>query len=46
MRIENLTFKLDDKFKRANVAIQNLVLANKELETAINVQILSHNAGK
>jgi hypothetical protein len=32
--------------KRGKCAIQNLVLANKELETAINVQLLSHNAGK
>ena len=38
MRIKNLTFKLDDNGKKANIAIQNLVLANKELETAINVQ--------
>jgi hypothetical protein len=33
--------------KKANIAIQNLVLANKELETAINVQTNTfHNAGK
>ncbi|MBX9888635.1 MAG: transglycosylase domain-containing protein [Flavobacteriaceae bacterium] len=38
MRIENLTFKLDDNGKKATIAIQKLVLANKELETAINVQ--------
>lgn len=38
MRIENLTFKLDDNGKKANIAITHLVLSNKELETAINVQ--------
>ncbi|MDG2430887.1 biosynthetic peptidoglycan transglycosylase [Flavobacterium sp.] len=38
MNIENLTFKLDDNGKKANIAIQKLTLANKELETAINVK--------
>jgi hypothetical protein len=38
MKIENLTFKLDDNGKKANIAIQKLTLANKELETAINVK--------
>ena len=38
MSVENLTFKLDDNGKKANIAIQKLVLANKELETAINVK--------
>jgi hypothetical protein len=38
MSIENLTFKLDDNGKKANIAIRKLVLANKQLETAINVR--------
>lgn len=38
MSIENLTFKLDDNGKKANIGILKLVLADKELETAINVQ--------
>jgi hypothetical protein len=38
MNIENLTFKLDDNGKKANIAIQKLVLSNKKLETALNVQ--------
>jgi hypothetical protein len=38
MSIENLTFKLNDNGKRANIAIRKLVLANKQLETAINVR--------
>lgn len=38
MKVENLTFKLDDNGKKATIGIQKLVLANKELETAIDVQ--------
>ncbi|UQD55702.1 transglycosylase domain-containing protein [Flavobacterium sp. K5-23] len=38
MRLENLTFKLDDNGKKATIAIQKLVLKNKELETDINIQ--------
>ena len=38
MSIEDLTFKLDDNGKKARIAIQKLVLLNKQLETAINVQ--------
>ena len=38
MKVENLTFKLDDNGKKATIGIQKLVLTNKELETAIDVQ--------
>lgn len=38
MKIENLKFKLDDNGKKATIDIQKLVLANSEMETAINVQ--------
>ncbi|MBD0725138.1 glycosyl transferase [Flavobacterium sp. L1I52] len=38
MKVENLTFKLDDNGKKATIGIQKLVLANKELETSIDVQ--------
>lgn len=38
MSIENLTFKLDDNGKKARIDIKKLVLDDKELETAIDVQ--------
>lgn len=38
MDVEKLTFKLDDNGKKAKIDIQKLVLANKELETSINVK--------
>ncbi|WP_413999851.1 transglycosylase domain-containing protein [Flavobacterium sp. W1B] len=38
MSIENLTFKLNDNGKKATIDIKKLVLLDKELETAINVQ--------
>ena len=38
MEIKNLTFKLDDNGKKAKINLQQLRLADKQLETAINVQ--------
>jgi hypothetical protein len=38
MRIENLTFKLDNNGKKATVDIKKLTLFDKEMETSINVQ--------
>ncbi|WP_269685995.1 transglycosylase domain-containing protein [Flavobacterium lacustre] len=38
MSIENLTFKLDDNGKKARIDIKKLILDDKELETAIDVQ--------
>jgi hypothetical protein len=38
MRLENLTFKLNDNGKKATIAIHKLILENKKLETAINIQ--------
>lgn len=38
MRIENLTFKLDDNGKKATIDIKKLTLSDKEIETSINVQ--------
>ena len=38
MNVENLTFKLNDNGKKATIGIQKLVLANKELETSIDVK--------
>jgi hypothetical protein len=38
MRIENLTFKLDDNGKKAKIDIKKLTLFDKEMETSINVQ--------
>lgn len=38
MEIKNLTFKLDDNGKKAKINLQKLRLANKQLETSINVQ--------
>jgi hypothetical protein len=37
MRIENLTFKLDDNGKKATIDIKKLTLIDKEIETSINV---------
>jgi hypothetical protein len=37
MRIENLTFKLDDNGKKATIDIKKLTLFDKEIETSINV---------
>jgi hypothetical protein len=38
MEIENLIFKLDDNGKKATIDIKKLVIANKELETSINIR--------
>lgn len=38
MEIKNLTFKLDDNGKKAKINLQKLRLANKQLETVIDVQ--------
>jgi uncharacterized protein involved in outer membrane biogenesis len=38
MRIENLSFKLDDNDKKATIDIKTLTLFDKEIETSINVQ--------
>ena len=38
MEIKNLTFKLDDNGKKAKINFQKLLLADKQLETSINVQ--------
>ncbi|MDD3003399.1 transglycosylase domain-containing protein [Flavobacterium sp.] len=38
MKIKNLTFKLDDNGKKATINFQKLLLADKQLETSINVQ--------
>ncbi|MGO4868757.1 glycosyl transferase, partial [Flavobacterium sp. W21_SRS_FM7] len=38
MKVENLKFKLDDNGKKATIDIQQLVLANSQMESAINVQ--------
>lgn len=38
MNVENLVFKLDDNGKKASIDIKKLVLVNKQLETAIDVQ--------
>lgn len=38
MEIKNLTFKLDDNGKKAQVNLQELRLKNKQLETSIDVQ--------
>lgn len=37
MKVENLTFKLDDNGKKAKIDIQKLVLVNNDLETSIDV---------
>ncbi|MEO8255581.1 MAG: transglycosylase domain-containing protein [Flavobacterium sp.] len=38
MNVENLTFKLNNNGKKATIDIKKLVLADKQLETAINVK--------
>jgi hypothetical protein len=38
MEIKNLTFRLDDNGKKAKINLQKLRLADKQLETNINVQ--------
>ena len=38
MEIKNLTFKLDDNGKKARINLQKLRLADKQLETSIEVQ--------
>jgi hypothetical protein len=38
MKVENLKFKLNDNGKKATIDIQQLVLANTQMESAINVQ--------
>jgi uncharacterized protein involved in outer membrane biogenesis len=38
MRIENLSFKLDDNGKKATIDIKKLTLFDKQIETSINVQ--------
>jgi hypothetical protein len=38
MEIKNLTFKLDDNGKKAKINLQKLRLADKQLETSIDVQ--------
>lgn len=38
MKIENLKFKLDDNGKKATIDIKKLILANSQMETAINVK--------
>ena len=38
MRLENLSFKLDDNGKKATIDIKNLILIDKQLDTKINVQ--------
>ncbi len=38
MDVHNLIFKLDDNGKKAKIDIKKLILVNKELETAIDVQ--------
>lgn len=38
MKLENLNFKIDDNGKKANIAINKLVLDNKQLTTNLHVQ--------
>ncbi|MCC9072573.1 transglycosylase domain-containing protein [Flavobacterium sp. F-65] len=38
MKLENLIFKIDDNGKKAQIAINKLVLIDKELETNLHVQ--------
>lgn len=38
MKIENLQFKLDENGKKATIDIKKLILANSQMETAINVK--------
>ena len=43
MEIKNLTFKLNDNGKKASINLQKLRLADKKLETSINVQTNTFN---
>lgn len=43
MEIKNLTFKLNDNGKKASINLQKLRLADKQLETSINVQTNTFN---
>lgn len=38
MKLENLDFKIDDNGKKASIAINKLILDNKQLETNLHVQ--------
>lgn len=38
MKLENLKFKIDDNGKKASIAVNKLVLNNKQLETNLHVQ--------
>ncbi|PWK02281.1 transglycosylase [Flavobacterium araucananum] len=38
MKLENLNFKIDDNGKKTSVAVNKLVLDNKQLETSLHVQ--------
>ena len=38
MNLENLNFRIDDNGKKATIAINKLVLDNKQLETNLHVQ--------
>jgi hypothetical protein len=38
MKLENLNFKIDDNGKKATVAVNKLILNNKQLETNLHVQ--------
>ena len=38
MKLENLEFKIDDNGKKASIAINKLILNNKQLETSLHVQ--------
>lgn len=38
MKLENLNFRIDDNGKKASIAINKLVLDNKQLETNLHVQ--------
>jgi hypothetical protein len=47
MRIENLTFKLDDNGKKAKIDIKETDSFDKEMETSINVQTNTfHSVGE
>ena len=43
MKLENLNFKIDDNGKKATIAIDKLVLDNKQLETNLHVQSNNFN---
>ncbi|MRX40751.1 glycosyl transferase [Flavobacterium sp. LC2016-23] len=38
MKLENLNFKIDDNGKKTSIAVNKLVLNNKQLETSLHVQ--------